>query len=106
MTKAVQVIVRWLIAIVLVSIPVSYIFWQWRYSEHKELQGLSPEAFTTEIAEGAPPAYWPYAVYLMIVTAVVVTAVALIAGGLRVVFPPPKPKEATKPAPGPAPKHT
>jgi ABC-type phosphate transport system permease subunit len=95
MSRIVQTIVRWLIAIVLVSIPLSYLLWQWRYAEHKELSGLSFESFNEWVSSADAPQFWPYAIWILIVTTGVVCAISLIVLGLKAVFPTP-PKKPTE----------
>jgi hypothetical protein len=90
-----QTIVRWFLAIVLVSLPLSYLLWQWRYADHKELSNLSFDAFNERVSNADAPVFWAYAIYLLALTTVVVCAVALIAAGLGRVFPSPK-KPASK----------
>lgn len=91
MRQHVQTLVRWFLGIVLVSIPLSYLLWQWRYSEHKELAGLSYEAFNERVSGSNPPDFWTYALYVTILLLIVVALVGLLAGVLKAIFPSPKP---------------
>jgi hypothetical protein len=79
------------LGILLVSVPLSYVLWQWRYSEHKELAGLSYEAFNERISGSNPPDFWTYALYVTLLVLIVVALVGLVAGVLRVIFPNPTP---------------
>ena len=87
MRKPIQTLVRWLIAIIIVALPLSYLLWQWRFAEHKELAALSYEAFDARLSGSDGPVYWPYGLYVLALVIIVVSLVGLIAAALRLVFP-------------------
>ncbi|MEQ9455525.1 MAG: hypothetical protein RLN76_13150 [Phycisphaeraceae bacterium] len=92
MQKLIQFTARWLIAVTLVAVPLSYILWQWRHAEHKELASFSYEAFSQRMTDTTEPVYWPYGIWVIGLVAIVVLTVNLVARGLKTVFPNPKPK--------------
>ena len=83
-----QTIARWLLATLIVAVPVSYLFWQWANDDPKVLEGFSYAAFHDRLA-ASPPAFWSYALYMMVATAVVVLLHTLVFRGLGKVFPAP-----------------
>ena len=78
---------RWAISTVLVTLPASYIFWQWRYEEHQVLGGLSYEAFNERFVEGPAGAFWTYFLYALAAILCINAATAVLAAGIGRVFP-------------------
>ena len=78
---------RWSISTVLVTLPVSYIFWQWRYEDHKILGELSYEAFNERFVDAPPGAFWTYFLYVLAAILCINLAIAVLAAGIERVFP-------------------
>ena len=78
---------RWSISTVLVTLPASYIFWQWRYEEHQVLGELSYEAFHKRIVEAPAGAFWTYFLYALTAILCINVAIIVLAAGIGRVFP-------------------
>jgi len=87
MMPSIRKALRWAISALLVTLPVTYLFWQWRHEEHQVLEGLSYEAFNARIAKDSPAAFWTYFVYVLAAITIVNVATAALAWVLGRVFP-------------------
>ncbi|MHC5025739.1 MAG: hypothetical protein ACYTGR_03135 [Planctomycetota bacterium] len=87
MAKPLRFLVRWFVSIVLVSLPTSYLFWQWRFNEQKVLKGYSYDSFNEMISKQEDPALWTYAIYTVAVITALVTLVGIVASIAGRLFP-------------------
>ncbi|MDA3962302.1 MAG: hypothetical protein PF961_16055 [Planctomycetota bacterium] len=87
MKNLIQTLTRWALAALVVALPMSYLFWNWRFTEHAQLRGLSYEAFQARLTDSEAPSYPPYALYFILVVILTVLAVNVIATGLGKIFP-------------------
>lgn len=87
MMSPVRKLLRWAIAALLVTIPATYLLWQWRFEEHKVLGRLSYEAFHERVASNSAESYWTYFLYALGVIGSVNALTALVAWGIGRVFP-------------------
>jgi hypothetical protein len=78
---------RWTISSLLVTLPVAYLFWNWRYEEHPVLEAISYEALNERFTEGDPAPFWTYVLYFLLAILVINTATAVVAGILGRIFP-------------------
>ena len=75
-----------LLAALIVIVPISWLFWQWNNSADPVLPALAPKAFHSQVG-GTEPAYWSYALWVLLAYAVIAFLVQLVEKLLARFFP-------------------
>jgi hypothetical protein len=82
-----RVVMRWILATILVSIPAGYLFWHWRFESGTTLHGLTYQSFYGHLLGQAQPQIWTYLVYVVLAVACMNLASFAVAWVLHMVFP-------------------
>ena len=78
---------RWLLATMIVGIPASYIFWEWRFDPNPVLPALSYQAVNASMSTDSQPALWTYALWVIAALLVINTLTLLVAWVLGKFYP-------------------
>ena len=79
MTISLRATARWVLAILIVTIPASYLLWSWRFSDNPVLSAFSYEAFNERLSEAREPAFWTYCPWVILILLVLNVAILLVA---------------------------
>ena len=78
MKRGVRRSLRWLLSVILVTFPCAYIFGQWQIGGPQVFKSLSYDSFHQRIAEGQPPTFWTYSLYVFVLILVFFIAFQIV----------------------------
>lgn len=80
-------LVRHGLAMVLVAFPSAYVIWQWSNVTNPVLPSMSYASVNETLAGDRTPAFWTYAIWVLVLFAVMSVLTHLVNALLRRVFP-------------------
>ena len=87
MAVPMRILMRWILATILVSIPAGWLFWHWRYESGMTLRMLSYESFHGQLLAKPTPEMWSYILYVVMAVACLNLGSLMIVWLLGTVFP-------------------
>lgn len=78
---------RYGLSLLIVTVPCSYLLWQWQHLDEPVLEGLSYKSIDAQLSSNNNPVFWTYAIWILVVFGAMSYAVKLVDWLLARLFP-------------------